>query len=115
MQLPIGGAAAIVFSILAHIRAASTEFKPFREKLHNLDAIGFVLFACSITMLLLALQWGGVAFAWSSSVIIGIFVGFAVSLALFIIWSIPRGEDALVAPRIFQGCTSFLRAAIGRG
>ena len=52
-------------------------------------------------MLLLALQWGGVQYSWSSSVIIGLFVGFGMAMILFIIWTIRRGELALIPPRIF--------------
>lgn len=52
-------------------------------------------------MLLLALQWGGIDYAWSSSVIIGLFVGFGLTLILFVFWTIQLGEAALIPPRIF--------------
>ncbi|XDG05654.1 hypothetical protein ABKA04_005269 [Annulohypoxylon sp. FPYF3050] len=99
--LPIGGAAAIVFFFLVHIRSAESEHKTIKEKLRSLDILGFALFAGSITMLLIALQWGGVQYAWSSSVIIGLFVGFGVVMILFLAWSYWQGEDALIPPRLF--------------
>ncbi|OTA69244.1 MFS general substrate transporter [Hypoxylon sp. EC38] len=101
INLPIGGAAAIVSFLLVHINPSETEKRPIKEKLQSLDAVGIVLFAGSITMLLIALQWGGVEYEWSSSVIIGQFVGFGVTMILFIIWTLYRKEDALIPPRLF--------------
>ncbi|KAK7733716.1 hypothetical protein SLS53_008183 [Cytospora paraplurivora] len=99
--LPIGGASAAIFFLLVHINPTANEKKPIGTRLQTLDALGLTLFAGSITMLLLALQWGGVEYGWSSSSIIGLFVGFGVVLFLFIFWSIRRGEDALVPLRLF--------------
>ncbi|KAI4596090.1 hypothetical protein KJ359_006384 [Pestalotiopsis sp. 9143b] len=101
INLPIGGAAAVVLFLLVHRKAAPTEKQPIREKLRNIDTPGFVIFASSITMLLLALQWGGIDYAWSSSVIIGPFVGFGLTLIHFVFWTARRGEAALIPPRIF--------------
>ena len=71
------------------------------DKFKSLDGFGFGLFAGSVTMLLLALQWGGVQYAWSSSVVVGLFVGTGVVMSLFILWTWRRGEKALVPPRIW--------------
>ncbi|KAI1183938.1 MFS general substrate transporter [Nemania serpens] len=101
INLPIGGAAAAVFFILVHLKPDETEKKPITEKLQSLDVLGLTLFAGSITMLLLALQWGGVQYAWSSSVVVGLLVGFGVTFIVFVIWMLNRGENALIPPRIF--------------
>ncbi|EAQ85384.1 hypothetical protein CHGG_09398 [Chaetomium globosum CBS 148.51] len=101
INLPIGGAAAIVFFLLVHLRPAETEKKTLRGKLESLDILGFVLFASSITMLLLALQWGGIERPWSSSVIIGLLVGFGVVMIFFILWTLHQQENALIPPRLF--------------
>ncbi|KAI1207107.1 MFS general substrate transporter [Annulohypoxylon truncatum] len=101
INLPIGGAAAIVFFFLVHIKRAETEDKTIWEKVRSLDILGFAFFAGSISMLLIAFQWGGVRYAWSSSVIIGLFVGFGVVMILFVVWSYWKGEGALIPPRLF--------------
>ena len=44
--------------------------------------------------LLLALQWGGTIYAWNSSRIIGLFVGFGLMIIIFIIIQIHRGDKA---------------------
>jgi MFS family permease len=66
-----------------------------------LDILGFVLFASSITMLLLALQWDGIERLWSSSVIIGLLVSFGVVMLLFVLWTLRQKENALVPPWLF--------------
>lgn len=53
-------------------------------------------------MLLLALQWGGVAYAWNSATIIGLFVGSAAALGAFIPWQIYFQDHALIPPRLFR-------------
>ncbi|KAI0153099.1 major facilitator superfamily domain-containing protein [Xylariaceae sp. FL1272] len=82
INLPIGGAAGIVFLFLVHLKPSTAEKKPAVQRLKNLDFVGFLLFTGSMTMLLLSLQWDGVQYAWSSSVII---------------W----GDTALIPPKPF--------------
>lgn len=49
--------------------------------------------------LVLALQWGGVTYAWSSGTIIGLFVCFAVVFALFCLWQTKLQDKAMIPPR----------------
>ncbi|KAI0099778.1 major facilitator superfamily domain-containing protein [Nemania sp. FL0031] len=102
--LPIGGLAAALFYLVAHFKPAPTEQPPVARKLKSLDGLGFVLFAGSIIMLLLALEWGGAnnGYPWNSSVIIGLFVGFGVTFAVFIIWQLHLQDDAMIPPRLFK-------------
>lgn len=103
INLPIGGFAAVLCVVLLRIRTAETEMVPLTDKLRGLDGIGFTLFVGSMTMLLLALQWGGVEYAWNSSVIIGLLVGFVVIFAgLFIPWQLRLQDTALIPPRLFK-------------
>lgn len=102
LNLPIGGAAAILIFFLFQINGAPTENAPLKEKLKGLDGLGFVLFAGSITMLLLALQFGGTTYAWNSSVIIGLFIGFGATMLAFIAWQLYMQDSALVPPRFFR-------------
>lgn len=52
-------------------------------------------------MLLLALQWGGETYRWSSSIIIGFLVGATFIMIAFVCWQWYRGDEALIPPRIF--------------
>lgn len=62
----------------------------------HLDLLGFGLFAPAATMLLLALQFGGNEFAWSSAQIIGLFCGSGAMFIVFLVWDYYRGDMALI-------------------
>ena len=62
----------------------------------RLDLTGFVLFAGSAAMLLLALEWGGTMFAWNSSRIVGLLCGGAATIIVFIFWERHVGDGAMI-------------------
>ena len=61
LNLLIGGFAATLILFMFRIKGAVTEKALLVDKIKGLDGVGFVLFASSVTMLLLALQFGGTA------------------------------------------------------
>lgn len=56
----------------------------------------------SITCFILALQYGGNSYAWSSSVVIGLLVGFVLIAAALVCWEIWLGEFAMMMPRLWK-------------
>lgn len=62
-------------------------------------------------MLLLAVQWGGNKYAWKSSTIIGLFVGFGLSMIAFGAWQWKQQDEASIPPRII-GQRSILSAIV---
>ncbi|GKT90327.1 MFS transporter [Colletotrichum tofieldiae] len=66
------------------------------QKIRSLDIVGSVLFVPGIFMLILALQWGGNAYAWKSATIIGLLVGAVVILGLFAVWESRLGDSAMI-------------------
>ncbi|KAI2643641.1 major facilitator superfamily domain-containing protein [Xylaria nigripes] len=100
LNLPLG---AVAGGLLAIIHCPEQIVKPpfslslFRRVIPQLDIIGFLLFAPAAIMLLLALQLGsGDQHAWNSSVVIGLFVGAGVAVALFLLWEWKAGEKAII-------------------
>lgn len=73
---------------------------PLATHIKRLDPIGTVIFVPSIVCLLLALQWGGSTYAWSSWHIILLFVLFAVLLIGFSIVQILTPQTASIPVRI---------------
>lgn len=104
INLPIGGFAALVFFAFFHVKPAPTEKVSLLEKVKGLDFVGFALFASSITMLLLALQFGSDRddYGWKSSEVIGLFVGAGLVFPIFVGWCIYAGDGALIPPRLFD-------------
>lgn len=60
------------------------------------DFTGLFMFSPSIVMLLLALQWGGVDYAWDSATIVGLFCGGGVLFVIFVFWEHRVGRDAMI-------------------
>jgi len=58
---------------------------------------------CSaVVCLTIALEWGGTQYAWKSSVIIGLFVGFGLMIIIFIGLQFYRGDKATLPPSILK-------------
>lgn len=103
LDLPIGGLAMVaIFFILNIKRDNNPEKISFIRRVLQLDLPGTAVFIPGVIMLLLALQWGGTEHAWSSATIIGLFVGFGVSMVIFVIIQIWQGERATLPPRFFK-------------
>jgi hypothetical protein len=99
-----------------HPPTRKIERDPLPTKLKRLDLIGAAIFIPAIIMILMALQWGGATYPWSSSRIIGLFVGGGILIATFIGWQWYTGHSAMIPPAIFTQRTVFwacLCAAFG--
>lgn len=64
------------------------------------DYAGIVLVGLGATGLTLATSWGGSEYAWSSSMIIGLFVGFVVALVAFVFVEL-RAQEPILPMRLF--------------
>jgi len=60
---------------------------------------------------MLALQWGGTEYAWNSSRIIGLFVGFGIMILIFIFIQWKRGDKATLPLSILKQRTVASAAA----
>lgn len=86
-----------------------------KEKILQVDFLGFAIFVSAMISLLLVLQWGGVVYQWADTRIIVLIVVFAVLMATFSFLQHRRKEFALLPPRIvckrsvcLGGCYIFL-------
>ncbi|KUJ18477.1 MFS general substrate transporter [Mollisia scopiformis] len=98
VNLPLG-AVTVIAIILLRIPEQTSKLNAtivFRQLHHHLDLLGFALFAPAVLQLLLALQYGGNKYAWSSSQVIGLFCGAASTFAVWFYWNRYRGNDALL-------------------
>ncbi|KAK5213706.1 hypothetical protein LTR41_001286 [Exophiala xenobiotica] len=97
LNLPVGG---IVLAVMACIRMPAYKNRKanwtFRDVIHDFDITGFTIFAPACVMLLLALEWGGSTYSWSSAKIIGLFCGSGGTFIAFFIWEYMHGDDAMI-------------------
>ncbi|KAJ7045128.1 putative efflux pump antibiotic resistance protein [Mycena alexandri] len=71
-------------------------------KLADFDPLGNLVFVPAMVTLLLAVQWGGSAYLWSSGVIIGLLLTSLVLSAIFIRIQLWAAEQATIPPRILK-------------
>jgi MFS transporter, DHA2 family, glioxin efflux transporter len=74
----------------------------FKEKMLQLDPIGIVLIIGAVICYILALQWAGVTLPWTSSTIIGLFVGFGLLIICFSIDQWWLDERAMLPKRLLK-------------
>lgn len=100
--------AALPLPCCAFSSMLQVQLKPWRlagswkEKLLQLDPVGMVLAMGCIISFIIALQYGGQAHAWKSSVVIGLPVGFVVILIVLGVWEYIQGDYAMLPRRLLK-------------
>ena len=102
INLPIGGITAVVLLFLLELpkKSARDSQDTWFVAIKKFDPIGSIIFVPAIVCLLLALQWGGVQYAWSNGRIIALFIIFGLVTCAFIGVQFWAKEDATVPIRI---------------
>ncbi len=103
INLPCGGAVLLLLLTTLHIPPEMLRQQPttLKGKISSLDLLGLFFFLPCIVCLLLALQWGGVTYNWSSARIIALLVVCGLCLLAFLADQSWRGDKAMVPGRIF--------------
>ncbi|KAE8146946.1 major facilitator superfamily [Aspergillus avenaceus] len=116
INLPAGAVTVITLLCFFHPPKASVLEGPGQtiwQRIAQVDLVGCGLFIPSIVMILLALQWGGGQYAWNSATVIGLFVGFAGAITVFIIWEVRQGDEAMIPFTLLRGCSVVLSIIFG--
>ncbi|KAF7560344.1 hypothetical protein G7046_g3799 [Stylonectria norvegica] len=103
INLPLGGIT--FFAILFLVKLPADPNKKsgnFRDFMHKFDLVGSIILMPWVICLLLAMQWGGSKYAWSSWRIILLLVLFAVLLLVWVGIQIHEGDRATVPGRIIR-------------
>ena len=89
---------------MAYFMRVKTTHKrpPLRQQIIQLDPLGTLVFFPAMVCFLIALQWGGVQYAWNNGRIIALFVVSGVLIITFIGLQIWGKENATVPPRIVK-------------
>lgn len=109
MNLPIG-VVAFVFLYFFEFPKSKSMDMPNKAKLIRLDPVGTTIFIPAIVSLLLALQWGGSTYAWSSWRIIVLFVCFAIGAVAFAAVQYKMPESASLPWHLIKQRTMSLAA-----
>ena len=106
INLPIGAVATaiIVFCFQTPKNAVLVQAS-FLEKILQMDPLGTVLVMGATISFILALQYGGQEYAWDSSIVIGLFVGFVVITHAWILLEWLQGDRSMIEGRVAKNRT----------
>src|SRR5512143_2150331 len=85
--------------------------RPHHKVSHHIDYSAVVLLTTATVALLLVLSWGGVQYAWSSPLIIGLAMA-AVALTALLIRAERRSEEPVLSPHIFHNRTVVIASSV---
>ncbi|RWA07257.1 hypothetical protein EKO27_g7848 [Xylaria grammica] len=102
INLPFGGVALAIIAFLLRIPDREETKASTKAKLSQLDAPGTLALLPAVVSLLLALEWGGLTYAWNDRRVIalltlGIFLGI-----VFVLVQAFMPKTATIPPRIFK-------------
>lgn len=101
INLPIGAAVLLFLALLLETPTPpAAKSSTLKQHIKQLDPLGTVFFLPGTTLLLLALQWGGTTYPWSSARVVASLVLASVFLLCFIAVQIVKKDTATVPPRI---------------
>ena len=91
----------VPFGILALIVLAITMPKPQHGQQHSVDWLGATALTAGLVPLLLALNWGGSEYAWTSVTVLALFAAALVMLGLFV-WREFGASEPILDMRLFR-------------
>jgi hypothetical protein len=100
MNLPVGAVASIFLFLFHTLSEKKRESVPALEHITRLDPLGTFFFVPSMVCLILALQWGGSTYAWSSWRLILLFVIFGLTLIAFAVVQIKMPKTATIPVKV---------------
>ncbi|KAL2869744.1 MDR family MFS transporter [Aspergillus lucknowensis] len=103
INLPIGGLAGVLIVVFFKVPASASPAKAtLQEKILQMDLLGAGLMMGLIISYMLALQYGGQTHSWRSSEVIGLLVGFVLTVLVFVAWELFQKDHAMIAPRLLR-------------
>jgi len=97
--LPLGALTLLIVAFRLHFPA--TEGSGW-HKLQRVDYIGSVTLITATTLILLALQWGGTTYLWSSAIIVCLLIAGILLMAAFVLVETRLAKEPIIPPHLFK-------------
>ncbi|KAF7925793.1 hypothetical protein BELL_0315g00070 [Botrytis elliptica] len=101
-NLPVGGVTILAMILFFNPKNNTVTKRSFGSRVLDLDILGNILLLGACVMLFIAFQHTEEGSSWSSAMVIGLLVGFGVTMILLGLWFWYRGDKALVPLEILQ-------------
>ncbi|OLY77925.1 putative MFS-type transporter [Smittium mucronatum] len=99
INLPLGVMSFLVVFFIVKVKPSTGDV---REKVKRIDFIGVALLMAGLIMILLALNWGGSEYSWSSARILCLLIIGIIIIGLFVFYDIKYPAEPLVPMSIFK-------------
>jgi MFS family permease len=101
VNLPIGGVAGCIIAIFFQTPQKAVPVNAsLLEKIRQTDPTGVAFLMGAAISYMLAVQYGGISHPWSSSVVVGLLVGFFAIMATWAVFQWWQGDRAMFSPRL---------------
>jgi MFS transporter, DHA2 family, glioxin efflux transporter len=104
INLPLGGAALGIILLFFQMPSAAKKLMEASlvEKVLQMDLLGTFLTMAAVVCYLLAMQWGGITYAWNSAHVVGTLVGFGVLTIVTVLVEWKLGDRAMFVTRLLS-------------
>jgi hypothetical protein len=102
INLPCGALVAVLLFFVSIPRTKDSTQRTIVNRVLSLDLIGFSFFASAAIQFILALEWGGGRYPWSSTTVIGLFCGSFSTTLVFVAWEYRMGDKAMIPLSIIR-------------
>ncbi|PVU87131.1 hypothetical protein BB559_006207 [Furculomyces boomerangus] len=99
INLPIGAIATVVIITLVKVKPTKGSMK---EKVKKIDFLGMLLFLIGLTLILLALNLGGVSFPWKSPLVVSFFIVGFIILCIFVLVEMKFAVQPIIPMYLFR-------------
>lgn len=114
INLPIGAiSAGIIMIFFKTPSTAKPKPTTLREKLLQMDPVGAILIMAFVISYILALHYGGLIYAWNSSRVVGLLVGFVALMAAFVVWEWCQEDRAMIPFRLARNRVYIVASVFG--
>ncbi|KAG0281874.1 hypothetical protein BGZ95_007932 [Linnemannia exigua] len=103
INLPIGAITVAVVVKLLHLPHVKGSL---RDKIKRIDFLGAISLVVGLTVILLALNWGGSKHAWNSGIIIGLLCAGAAIILIFCLIEWKQAAEPIIPFRLFKTRTN---------
>ncbi len=114
INLPIGAVSGVIILLFFKTPSnAKPKSATLHEKLLQMDPVGVILVMGAVISYILALHYGGQTYAWDSSQVVGLLVGFVVLSAAFVAWEWCQENRAMVPFRLARDRVYLVSSVFG--